>query len=132
MSRAEAVRRSYEAFSRGDLDGALSLFAEDVEWHQAEGLPHGGVYRGLAEVRAAVFDPIRAEWWSAFDARPDEVVSCGDHVLVLGRYTGRSRASGAILDVPFAHVWTFQGERAVRFRQFTDTRGWVRALGFDN
>lgn len=127
--RAERVRQAYAAFARGDLDRALADMDEDIEWHQAQGLPHGGTYRGLAAVRRAVFDPIEEEWWESFAASPEEVIACGAHVLVLGRYTGRSRRTGARLDVPFAHLWTFRGQRVVRFRQFTDTRGFVEALG---
>ncbi len=124
----EAVRSSYEAFGRGDLDGALAMMDDEIEWHQAQGLPHGGLYRGLAAVRAAVFDPLDEEWWEDFRADPDEVIGLGDDVIVLGRYTARAKATGAPLDVPFAHVWRFRDGRAVRFHQFTDTRGWVDAL----
>jgi ketosteroid isomerase-like protein len=125
----EAVRSSYEAFGRGDLDGALAMMDDEIEWHQAQGLPHGGLYRGLAAVRAAVFDPLDEEWWEDFRADPDEVIGLGDDVVVIGRYTARAKATGAPLDVPFAHVWRFRDGRAVRFHQFTDTRGWVDALG---
>ena len=51
-----------------------------------------------------------------------------DHVVVIGRYTGRAKAIGRPLDIPFAHVWKFQNGKAVRFHQFTDTRGWTDAL----
>jgi ketosteroid isomerase-like protein len=125
----QAVRSSYEAFGRGDLDGALAMMDDEIEWHQAQGLPHGGLYRGLAAVRAAVFDPLDEEWWEDFRADPDEVIALGEDVVVLGRYTARAKATGAPLDVPFAHVWRFRNGRAVRFHQFTDTRGWVNALG---
>lgn len=124
----EAVRSSYEAFARGDLDEALAMMDDGIEWHQAQGLPHGGVYHGLPAVRAAVFDPLDEEWWENFKADPDEVIGLGDDVVVLGRYTARAKATGAPLDVPFAHVWRFRDGRAVRFHQFTDTRGWVEAL----
>jgi hypothetical protein len=124
-----AVHSSYEAFARGDLDGALAMMDEGIEWHQAQGLPHGGVYHGLPAVRAAIFDPLGAEWWEDFKADPDEVIGLGDDVVVLGRYTARAKTTGTPLDVPFAHVWRFRDGRAVRFHQFTDTRGWVEALG---
>ena len=124
----EAVRSSYEAFGRGDLDGALAMMDDEIEWHQAQGLPHGGLYHGLAAVRAAVFDPLDEEWWDEFDATPAEILIGGDHAVVLGRYTGRAKGTGRPLDVPFAHVWRFRDGRAVRFHQFTDTRGWVDAL----
>jgi ketosteroid isomerase-like protein len=124
----DLVRGSYEAFERGDLEGALAHIDPDVEWHQAEGLPHGGVYRGLVEVRRNVFDPLDRDWWSEFSAEPEELVGAGETVLVLGRYRGVARGTGRTLDVPFAHVWTFRGTRAIRFRQFLDTAGWNAAL----
>ena len=124
----ETVRGSYEAFNRDDLEGALAMMDDDIVWHQAQGLPHGGVYHGLAAVRAAVFDPLNEERWEDFRADPDEMIGLGDDVVVLGRYTARAKVTGAPLDVPFAHVWRFRDGRAVRFHQFTDTRGWVEAL----
>jgi hypothetical protein len=127
-SNADAVRRAYAAFAAGDLDGALAAMHPQVEWHQAQGLPHGGVYHGLEAVRAAVFDPIWREWWSSFTATPETVIGAGDDVVALGRYQGTARATGRPLDVPFAHVWTFADGRVVRFRQFVDTQGWNDAL----
>lgn len=104
------------------------MMSDEIVWHQAQGLPHGGIYHGLATVRAAIFDPLDEQWWDDFDAAPTEIIGLGDNVVVLGRYTARAKASGAPLDVPFAHIWLFQDGRAVRFHQFTDTRGWTDAL----
>ena len=123
-----AVRSSYEAFGRGDLDGALAMMDDAIVWHQAQGLSHGGIYHGLPAVRAAVFDPLDEQWWEDFDAVPDEILGGDDHVVVLGRYSARAKVTGKPLDVPFAHIWKFADGKAVRFHQFTDTRGWVDAL----
>jgi ketosteroid isomerase-like protein len=122
------VQASYDAFATGDLDGALAPFADGVVWEQAQGLPHGGTYRGMAEVRRNVFDPLDRDWWSSFSAEPDELLDAGADVIVLGRYRGVAKHTGNVLDVPFVHVWTFDGDRAVRFRQFLDTAGWNAAL----
>ena len=131
MTNVEAVRSSYEHFARGDLDGALAMMDADIVWHQAQGLPHGGTYHGLAAVREAVFEPLDDEWWEGFQADPEEILGSGDHVVVLGRYTAKAKASGSPLDVPFAHVWRFQDGKAVGFHQFTDTHGWRAALNQD-
>ena len=128
MSDIELVKRSYEAFARDDLDGVLADMHPEIEWHQAQGLPHGGYYRGLDEVRRNIFEPLDAEWWEEFSADPDEFLDAGSQVVVLGRYRGVAKGSGKRLDVPFVHVWTVEGDKAVRFRQFLDTRGWVEAL----
>lgn len=128
MSNLDAVRRSYEAFARGDLDGVVADMDPEIEWHQAQGLPHGGLYRGLAEVRAAIFDPLAAEWWEEFGAEPDELLDAGEEVVVIGRYRGRAKGTAKELDVPYVHVWSFRDGRAWRFRQYLDTAGWNDAL----
>ena len=123
-----AARRSYEAFARGDLDAVLADMHEEIEWQQAQGLPHGGTYNGIASVRANVFDPLDRDWWSEFSAVPDDFLDAGDEVIVLGRYRGVAKVTGKRLDVPFVHVWSFRNGKAWRFRQFLDTAGWVEAL----
>jgi ketosteroid isomerase-like protein len=128
MSSVDLVKRSYEAFARGDMDGVLGDMDPKIEWQQAQGLPHGGTYCGLEEVRRNIFDPLDAEWWDEFSAVPAEFLDAGDEVVVLGRYRGVAKGSGKHLDVPFVHVWTVRGKRAVRFRQFLDTAGWIEAL----
>lgn len=59
---------------------------------------------------------------------PEQFLDAGDEVVVVGRYRGVAKGTGKHLDVPFVHIWTFRGERAVRFRQFLDTAGWIDAL----
>ena len=122
------VRRSYEAFARGDLDAVVADMAPEIEWEQAQGLPHGGLYRGLDEVRRNVFEPLDRDWWSEFSAVPGEFLDAGGDVVVLGRYRGTAKGTGRRLDVPFVHVWTLRDGRATRFRQFLDTAGWNAAL----
>lgn len=128
MSSVDATRRAYEAFARGDLDAVVADMHPDIEWHQAEGLPHGGFYRGVDAVRRAIFDPLADEWWDEFSADPDELLDAGDEVVVLGRYRGRAKGTGKPLDIPFVHIWSFRDGRAWRFRQFLDTAGWNAAL----
>ena len=129
MSSVDLVQRSYVAFERGDLDGVLGDMDPEIEWQQAQGLPHGGTYHGLAEVRRNIFDPLEEQWWDEFSAVPSEFLDAGGEVVVLGRYRGVAKGTGKQLNVPFVHVWTVRGEKAVRFRQFLDTAGWNEALG---
>lgn len=131
MSTVEIVKRSYDAFARGDMDAVVADMHPDIEWQQAQGLPHGGVYHGLAEVRRSVFDPLDEEWWDEFSAEPAEFLDAGAEVVVLGRYRGVAKGTGKVLDVPFVHVWTLSDGQATRFRQFLDTAGWVEALARD-
>ena len=127
-SPTEIATRSYRAFARDDLDAVLADMHPEIEWHQAQGLPHGGLYQGLDEVRRNVFDPLDRDWWEEFVVEPEEFLESGEQVVVLGRYRGVAKETGKALDVPFVHVWTFRDGLAVRFRQFLDTAGWVEAL----
>jgi len=58
MSNVDIVKRSYDAFSRNDLEGVMGDMHPKIVWHQAQGLPHGGTYRGLDEVKRNIFDPL--------------------------------------------------------------------------
>jgi ketosteroid isomerase-like protein len=128
MSNLDIVKRSYDAFARDDLVGVMGEMHPEIEWHQAQGLPHGGIYRGLDEVKRNIFDPLDEEWWDEFTADPDEFLDAGSQVIVVGRYRGVAKATRKHLDVPFVHIWTLEGEKAIRFRQYLDTAGWVGAL----
>jgi uncharacterized protein len=128
VDNIDLVRRSYVAFERGDLDAVLADMHPEIEWHQAQGLPHGGLYHGVDEVRRNVFEPLDASWWSEFSATPDQFLDAGPEIVVLGRYRGVAKVTGKLLDVPFVHVWTVADGKATRFRQFLDTAGWVEAL----
>jgi ketosteroid isomerase-like protein len=128
MSSVDLVKRSYAAFELGDMDGVLGDMDPEIEWQQAQGLPHGGTYHGLDAVRRNIFDPLDEQWWEEFSAVPTEFLEADGEVVVLGRYRGVAKRTGKHLDVPFVHIWTVRGERAVRFRQFLDTAGWIEAL----
>ena len=128
-SPVQIARDSYAAFSRDDMDGVLADLDPAIEWQQAQGLPHGGTYHGIAEVRRNIFDPLDRDWWVQFTAEPEEFLDAGEEIVVLGRYRGLSKQTGRRLDVPFVHVWSIRDGKAVRFRQFLDTAGWNAALG---
>ena len=76
----------------------------------------------------AIFDPLDEQWWDEFTADPDEFLDAGSEVVVVGRYRGVAKATRKQLDVPFVHIWTVRDNKAIRFRQFLDTAGWVNAL----
>ena len=51
QENVQIVKGGYAAFGRGDIQGLIAMFAEDVEWiTPGEGLPWAGTYRGHAAV----------------------------------------------------------------------------------
>jgi uncharacterized protein len=116
----EFAKGVYAAFARGDVPAVLAGFADDIEWHEAEGMPYGGLYRGGDAVLQNVFGPIATDV-EGFAATPEEFVGSGDTVAVVVRYTGTGKVTGKTLDVPAVHVWDIHDGKLTRFRQFIDT-----------
>ena len=116
----DVVRGIYEALGRGDVVAVLGAMADDVVWHEAAGMPYGGVYHGGEAVAENVFGPIMRDIPN-FAVVPEEFVGSGDTVAVVVRYTGTGRATGKQLDLPVVHVWNVRDRKIARFRQFIDT-----------
>jgi ketosteroid isomerase-like protein len=87
------VRDVYQAFGRGDVPTVLGAMAADMEWHEAEGMPYGGVYHGGEAVVQNVFGPIMQDV-SDFAVTPEEFIASGDAVAAVVRYTGTGKATG--------------------------------------
>jgi len=122
----DLVHSAYEAFARGDMDIVTGMLAE-TEWHEAEGMPYGGIFTGAEAILGNVLAPISQDI-EGFIAHVDEVLDAGDEKVVsLGRYGGQG-AKGAV-DIPFAHVWTIRDGKVMRFVQYTDTKLFSQALG---
>jgi ketosteroid isomerase-like protein len=116
----EVVKRAHAAFGEGDVPAVLGIFADDIEWHEAEGMPYGGVYRGGEAVVQNVFGPLSQDV-EDFALTPEEFMAAGGTVAVVLSYTGTGKVTGKPLDLPVVHVWDIQDGKAVRFRQFADT-----------
>src|SRR5262245_22508781 len=119
------VRRLYEA--RGDPDVIRQVLAPDVRWEVVEGFPYSGVYTGLDDVLRNFFGRL-FQVFESFVAAGSEFFESDDHVIALGTYTGRAKATGKDFTARFAHVWTVQGGKIVRLQQCADTVQVVRAL----
>src|SRR6266545_4845859 len=89
----DVVKGVYEAFGRGDVQAVLGAMADDIEWHEAEGMPYGGVYHGGEAVAKNVFGPI-TEDISEFAVNPEEFIASGNAVAVVVRYTGTGKETG--------------------------------------
>lgn len=124
---AAIMEQAYEAFGRGDIETVLAAFDEQIEWWSAENSTYwqGRPLVGPEAVAQGIFQRIAADT-TDFRVNVHRIVGCGDTVLAQGRYTGTWNATGRPLDAQFAHVWNFQGERVVRFQQYTDTYGWAQ------
>lgn len=114
----DVVRDFYAKLAAGDAPSALSLMASDIEWitmwhYKVEGCGPGPVAEGL-------FKPLMAEWTS-FSLVPTEFITEGETVVSLGDFTGVHAWTGKTSDARYAHIWTVEDGRIIRFRQYIDT-----------
>lgn len=118
----DAVRRLFRAVEAQNLAGLLDCYAEDVEIHEASGLPYGGTYRGLAGARehALAFGQVWGPYQSASGqgGEPQFVYAGGGTVVVLFRHRARDLRTGLTLDHPEVGVYDVAEGRIVRSRMF--------------
>ena len=123
----DVVRGVYEAFGRGDVPAVLGAMADDIEWHEAEGMPYGGVYHGGEAVAQNVFGPITQDVVD-FAVTAEEFIASGDAVAAVVRYTGTGKATGKQLNLPVVHVWDVRDGKIAQFRQFIDTAKFLEVV----
>src|SRR5258705_13150071 len=121
MSPFETIKAAYAAFGRNDPSVLFGAMDPDITWNQAIGNPLAdrNPYVGPQAVGEGVFARLVAAI-DNFTAVPSTFIDGGDHVVVLGRYSGTMKDGGATLDAPFCHVCRFHGDKLVMFQQYTD------------
>jgi ketosteroid isomerase-like protein len=123
------VRAMYDSFSTGDVRAALGQMDQHIEWREAENFIYAdrNPYVGPQAVLEGVFMRLAAEWEN-FTITPEEWLDAGNHIVVLGSYTGRNRETGTEIRAQFAHIWGVTHGRVVRFQQYTDTKQFAEAI----
>ena len=127
----ELIRRGFEAFNRGDLEGALAL-ADPVP--EFEFVPHGVLIPDLSSVQRGP-DGLRRLWEAFFvdfdDLYADihELIDAGDQVFSSFTLRGRGKQSGVETSFDGWLVWTVRASRVTRLLGFTDRDPALEAAG---
>jgi ketosteroid isomerase-like protein len=129
MSNTDTLKQGYEAFGRGDLDGATENFADDIRWENPEAsqVPNNGVTEGRDAVKQLFAD--LANHWESFSIVPDEFIESGDTVVVLSHAEAKGKQTGKEVKLPWVHIWRFSGDKATEVQALTDTALAAEALG---
>jgi hypothetical protein len=124
------IRGMYEGFGRGDIAAVLSSLSPDVEWREAENFIYAdrSPYIGPDAVLEGVFKRLATEW-EGFAVEPAELLDAGETVVAYGYYTGKYRKTGEAVRAQFAHLFTLENGKLVKFQQYTDTAQFARAVG---
>lgn len=129
MSNIDTLKQGYEAFGRGDLDGATESFADDIRWENPEApqLPNGGVTEGKDAVKQLFAE--LGEHWESFSIVADEFIESGETVVVLSHGEAKGRQTGKEIKIPWVHVFRFSGGQVTEVQGLTDTALAADALG---
>ena len=121
QEQIDLVRKGYEAFGRGDVEGLIALLDKDIEWSTPgpEDLPTAGTGRGRDAVRA--FFGLMDQHYVVEVFEPKSFISDGDTVVVQGIDTITVKATGKSLSETWAHVFTVKGGSIVAFKEYLDT-----------
>ena len=120
QENVEIVRRSGEAWSRGDLDGVVESYDPEIEWDMSSylGWPEAQVYRGHKAVRDFFEQWLGA--WESYEAEVKELVDAGDRVVSLAWQRGRFGGSEAKVENRYAQVFTLSEGKIVRVQAYSD------------
>ncbi len=124
------LERFYEAASHGQFEAVRGVLDPNVEWIEPSvpGLWFSGTHRGAEAVWKEVMAP-GAEKFENFKLKIRKFHPVGDHVVALGFFHGRCKATGKELDAATAHVSTLRNGRITRFEAFHDSANWLETLG---
>ena len=128
QDNVEIVRRGYEAFNRGDIDGVVGFLAPDFEYLASGLVPGvGGVYRGAEGLRGFM-----ETFWAEFDdprVEIHELIDAGDQVFASTILRGHGKQSGAETSWSVCQVWTLRDGTAVRGQGFPSRDEALEAVG---
>jgi ketosteroid isomerase-like protein len=120
----ERWRLLYSAVSRGDLDGIMEFFHEDVEYLPFE---ESEAIHGLDAVR--LYFEGWLDTWDSFQAEPTEFLARDDHVVVGEAFRGRGKDSGVEVTMQSWSASLLRDDRIVRRDEFLNRAEALEAAG---
>jgi ketosteroid isomerase-like protein len=121
------ARRIYEARNRGDVDAVLAECDRNVTWRPHLSTLGGQPIRGHDEVRAYMAS--LREDWQIFRHEPEAFFDAGDKVVAFLHTYARGRGSGVDVEVPVAHVITFERGKCLGYVSYHDRAEALEAAG---
>jgi ketosteroid isomerase-like protein len=123
----EVVKRSLDAWNRGDVDAMVAGAAPDSEYAIAELNPNARLLRGREEIA----DYLR-DWHETVHGlhyELEEMRDAGEAVVLLGTMSGRVGEDGPEITAELAFVLRFDGTVVVRTEEYLDAHLALEAVG---
>jgi ketosteroid isomerase-like protein len=120
----EIIRDFHDEYRRGDLEAIYARYHPAVEVRSWMG--------SLWEGRDAVMEAMR-EWlrqWEWFSAEVEEIIGLdGDRAIVINRFRGKGRLSGAETEWTAAEIWTFRDGKIAAVIDYPNVADALEAAG---
>ena len=129
LDNQSVVQRAYDSFARGDLDGLLDMLTEDVRWSTV-GPEKASAFFGerIGREGAAEYFRRLSEIVEITDISPNQFLTNGDTVVVLGHSDGVSRRTGDSMRAQWVQVFTVRGDQISSYQEFADNTVILDAL----
>jgi ketosteroid isomerase-like protein len=114
------VRRGYELWNHGDLEGVAAMWSDDIVWQNDPTWPGQMRYQGRAEIVAFLREEVAAVI-ELGDIEVESIRAFGDELVI--KLLARTRGAASHLDigkVPIFHVARVRDGRVARIRAFFD------------
>ena len=130
QENVDLVRRTFEAFARGEFDAAFSAFLADSEWCTARDEPDQGTYRGIAALREFA-GSLSEAWADRFEdlMEFEGFIDRGDWVIVPWTARLRGRGSGIPIDVMETYAVQLRDGKIVRVDEYRTKEQALEAVG---
>jgi ketosteroid isomerase-like protein len=117
-ANVEKLRELYGEWGRGDYSRGGDLFHPEMTM-KTIGMGDPISAESLEEFVSAMRDWLSA-WERPMIIEAEEFIPAGDRVLVLIRWSGRGKGSGARIEGEGAHLWTFRDGLVVDYLVYRD------------
>jgi ketosteroid isomerase-like protein len=120
QENVEFVRNVYAMLDRGDAE-PWHLLPPDFVFDFSRRLIDPVVLRGASQA-SAFYRDLTATWADGARLAVEELIDAGDKVLVLIRFGGRGKISGAEVETLVWNLWTFRDGEPVGWTYFGEDR----------
>jgi len=117
-AETEALRETYAALNRNDIEGAVKAFDPQIAWIEPSHYPLGGPYQGRAAVQAHLSHA--RSTWAEGTCEAERFIVAGDKIVVSIYVHVRLRHETEWREGRHAAVYTFRNGEAIEMRIFDD------------
>src|SRR5215210_1005458 len=126
QDNVDVIQGAWDAFAKGDLDGATAIVAPEGEINVPSTLPFGGTFLGPEGMHDYVTS--MTSYYRDFKATPEKVLGADDdHVIVTATIRGRTK-DGTPIENRSVWVYKLRGGQVASADAYTDTAEVLKAL----